>query len=122
MATALILNDERFTHLLDLRQILISQSVKDCKSFCKNHLFSSLNNDNKLLAEILFYGMHKLLFKIDINIINNMKQNLLKQNKSRISTKITHNRSTSEWSEQSPSPSPPAILLKNKNVSTNKTK
>ena len=93
MATSFILNNERFTHLLDLRQSLLSLSTKETQVFCKQYLFSSLNNDNKLLTEILFNGMHKLLFEIDINIIKNMKQLLLKQNQSKSTKRILQNQS-----------------------------
>ena len=74
-------NNERFTHLLSLYQLLSNQKSQDIEHFCKNGLCESFRNNHKLLPQILFYGMHHILYKIDFNIIKNMHQHILNNNK-----------------------------------------
>ena len=73
-SSEIILNDERFTHLLSLHELLLKQNKKSIDNFCKNDLFSTLNNNHILFSNTLFFGMHHLLHQIDIYIINDMKK------------------------------------------------
>ena len=76
----LVSNNERFTHLLSLYEMLSSQNSENIENLCRNDLFNAFNDNHLLLPQILFHGMHHILYKIDINIIDNMRKSILNIN------------------------------------------
>eukprot|EP01084_Bolivina_argentea_P052571 96563_1 len=86
------LNNEKFTHLLVLREILLTKSSTQIDIFCHD-LLEAFDFNHKLLANILFHGMHKMLYNININMINKC-MNKLSSAKSEPEMK-THNANIS---------------------------
>eukprot|EP01084_Bolivina_argentea_P193155 331429_1 len=76
LSTQIALNNEKFTHLLSLRSILQKKSFADVEKFCKNDLLITFDNNHILLMNILFHGMHKMLYNIDIKMINQFRNKI----------------------------------------------
>eukprot|EP01084_Bolivina_argentea_P182974 315808_1 len=74
------LNNEPFTHFLNLSQLIKTASNENItNTLNSNKILNIFNNDSQLLMDVLLCGMNKLLFKVDIDIIDNFRNTLLSE-------------------------------------------